>query len=296
MHFLDNVIDVNRYPLPEIARATRARRKIGLGVMGFADLLIALGVPYDDPRALGIADEIAGFLERESRAASAALASRRGPFPEFAASRWADAGSPPLRNATTTTVAPTGTISIIAGCSSGIEPLFAIAYERHVLDGERLVEVHAGFRAAAGARGLYTPALEAELARHGRARGLTGLPEDLQALFATAHDVAPAVHVRVQAAFQRHVHAAVSKTVNFPADATPEDIAAVYRLADELGCKGVTVYRDRSRAGQVLSYGAAGEEPEDAQRPPEVCPECGETLLERRGCAACRGCGWSRCL
>ena len=182
-----------------------------------------------------------------------------------------------MRNATTTTVAPTGTISIIAGCSSGIEPIFGVSYVRHVLDGARLVEVHPLFRRLAEARGIFTPALEEKLAARGRVRGLADVPADLQRLFPTAHDLAPETHVRMQAAFQRHVHAAVSKTVNFPADATPDDVAAVYMLAYDLGCKGVTVYRDRSRDAQVLRF---GEEEGDAPRPVEsVCPECRSTLV-----------------
>ncbi len=292
VHFLDNVIDANRYPLPPIERITRLNRKIGLGVMGLADLFIMGGIPYEDPSALALAQRIAAFLDRESIAASQELARRRGPFPSFPQSRWAARGEPPLRNATTTTVAPTGTISIIAGCSSGIEPLFAVSYVRHVLDGARLPELHPLFKRAAEARGIYTPALAARLAERGRVRGLPEVPDDLQRLFATAHDIAPEVHVRMQAAFQRHVHAAVSKTVNFPASATPEDVAAVYRLAYDLGCKGVTVYRDRSRDAQVLRFGD-DEVPEPAPAP--TCPECGAPLVVTGGCAACHSCGWSKC-
>jgi ribonucleoside-diphosphate reductase alpha chain len=295
VHFLDNVIDVNRYPLPQIDRATKANRKIGLGIMGFADLLIALGVPYDSERALEIAEELATVLEDESIAASMDLAARRGPFPNFAASRWAEAGSPPLRNATTTTVAPTGTISIIAGCSSGIEPLYAVSYERHVLDGERLLEVHPAFQRMAEERGIFTEALAAALAERGSVRGMDEVPEDLQALFATAHDLGPETHVRMQAAFQRHVHAAVSKTVNIAHDARPSVVADVYRMAYDLGCKGVTVYRDGSRAEQVLRFGETQDEVASL-RPLETCPECGSRLLGKEGCIACRSCGWSRCV
>jgi len=294
VHFLDNLIDANRYPLAQIDRMTKANRKIGLGVMGLADLLIELGVPYDTERALEIAGEIGEVLETESLAASAALAERRGPFPNFATSRWAESGSPPLRNATTTTVAPTGTISIIAGCSSGIEPLYAVSYERRVLDGERLVEMHPEFQRLAEARGVDTAALEAELAARGRVRGLDAVPEDLQALFVTAHDLGPETHVRMQAAFQKHVHAAVSKTVNLSHDAPPSVVARVYELAYALGCKGVTVYRDGSRGEQVLSFGEAVERVASL-RPVEVCPECRGRLVGHGGCVACRHCGWSRC-
>ncbi len=291
VRFLDNVVEVNRYPLPQIAAATRATRKIGLGVMGLADLLIELGVPYDDPGALELAGELAAFLEHESLAASAALAEVRGPFPAFAGSRWDVPGQPPLRNATTTTVAPTGTISIIAGCSSGIEPIYAVAYQRHVLDGEVLSELHPGFERRARERGLLDDALLAQLRLRGRVRGLAGVPPDLQALFATAHDVPVAHHVRMQAVFQRHVHAAVSKTINLPHDATPLDIRGAYELAYRLGCKGITVFRDGSRGAQVLAFGtavatAAAEDP---------CPECGAGLTRTAGCRACTRCGWSAC-
>jgi ribonucleoside-diphosphate reductase alpha chain len=295
VHFLDNVIDANVYPLPQIERITKHNRKIGLGPMGFADALILLGVPYDDPRALELGAELAAFFERESLRASAALAERRGPFAGFALSRWVDEGSPPLRNATTTTVAPTGTISIIAGCSSGIEPLFAVSYARHVLDGERLVEVHPEFRARAEKAGIWSEGLAETLAARGRVRGLDGVPAELSRLFATAHDLSPEVHVRMQAAFQRRVHAAVSKTVNFPTEATPADIAAVYRLAYDLGCKGVTVYRDRSHDEQVLAFGSAPEPRHAPRVTSDTCPECGGVLSGHRGCRACRSCGYSRC-
>jgi ribonucleoside-diphosphate reductase alpha chain len=291
VHFLDNMIDANRFPLPQIERVTRANRKIGLGVMGWADMLIRLGIPYDAPQALELADTVGGFLTREARAASARLAETRGPFTNFPFSRWAERGSPPLRNATTTTVAPTGTISILAGCSSGIEPLYAVSYVRHVLDGERLVEVHPIFHELAAARGIYSPELAAELARRGGVRGLDGVPEDLQRVFPTAHDLTPETHVRMQAAFQRHVDAAVSKTVNFASSASAADVAAVYMLADELGCKGVTVYRDGSREGQVLQFG--GDTDHHAKA--ENCPECGEPVVVGEGCVLCRSCGWAKC-
>jgi ribonucleoside-diphosphate reductase alpha chain len=271
VRFLDDVIDVTRYPLPQIEAITKKNRKIGLGVMGFADLLIRLGVPYDAPRALELAAALGDFIERESLAASAELARTRGAFAAYAHSRWPGRGVPPLRNATTTTVAPTGTISIIAGCSSGIEPIYSIVYDRHVLDGTTLREVHPLFAATATARGFADEALWKALAARGRARGTAGVPEDVQRLYATAHDLPPEVHVRMQAVWQKHCHAAVSKTVNFPFEATPEDVMRVYQLAYDLGCKGVTVYRDRSRATQVL--GAAGRpiapEPATESEPPE---------------------------
>jgi ribonucleoside-diphosphate reductase alpha chain len=291
VRFLDDVIDANRYPLPEIEQATRATRKIGLGVMGLADLLIALGIPYDAPEALALGAEIAHFLERESLAASAALAEERGPFPAWAASRWAQAGHRPLRNATTTTVAPTGTISIIAGCSSGIEPLYAVAYDRHVLDGAVLTEVNAAFRAIAEAGGFWSPALARIIAEVGGVRGLAAVPAAVQAVFPTAHDLAFPAHVRMQAAFQKHVHAAVSKTINLPRSATVADVKAAYRLAYDLGCKGITVYRDGSREGQVLRFGEAAAVEPGAP----TCPECGRPLVVAEHCQLCRSCGWSAC-
>jgi ribonucleoside-diphosphate reductase alpha chain len=291
VRFLDDVVEVNQYPLPAIADATRATRKIGLGVMGLADLFIDLDVPYDDERALAIGAEIAAFFERESLAASTALGAERGAFPAFAGSRWDLAGHAPLRNATTTTVAPTGTISIIAGCSSGIEPLYAIAYDRHVLDGAILPELHPGFARRAAALGLLDDDLVATLRVRGRVRGLATIPADLQALFVTAHDVPVEHHVRMQAAFQRHVHAAVSKTINLPNDATPDDVRGAYLLAYAAGCKGITVYRDGSRAMQVLAFGDTGAAPP----PPEGCPACGGELRDGGRCRVCLSCAWSAC-
>jgi ribonucleoside-diphosphate reductase alpha chain len=290
--FLDDVIEVNHYPLPEIESATRATRKLGLGVMGWADLLIELGIPYDSDEARGLGGRIAETLERESLAASEELARVRGPFPAWQGSRWQLAGHAPLRNATTTTVAPTGTISIIAGCSSGIEPLYALAYERHVLDGAVLPEVNPAFRAAAEAQGLWSEALAARLAERGSIADLPGLSPATRALFATAHDVSVEGHVRMQAAFQRHVHAAVSKTINLAKDAAPADVRRAFQLAYDLGCKGITVYRDTSREGQVLVSGGAAAE---AAAPRPACPECGAPLLIRDRCRMCRSCGWSVC-
>jgi len=290
VRFLDDVIDVNRYPLPQIEAATRRTRKVGLGVMGLADLLAASGIPYDDPRALELAGLIAAFLERESLAASVELAEARGPFPAWAGSRWQRAGHAPLRNATTTTVAPTGTISIIAGCSSGIEPLYAIAFERHVLDGVVLPEVHRGFRAEAEAGGFWSDELAQTIAARGGVRGLARVPPDVQARYPSAHELPYPVHVRMQAAFQRHVHAAVSKTINLRADASADDVRAAYLMAYELGCKGITVYRDGSRAEQVLTFGGGA-----AAEAGESCPVCGQPVVVGPRCRVCRNCGWSAC-
>ncbi len=291
VRFLDDVIDANRYPLIEIERATKTTRKIGLGIMGWADALAAMNRPYDSEEAIALADRIATFLEDESLAASRALAEQRGPFPAWAGSRWEDLGQRPLRNATTTTIAPTGTISIIAGCSSGIEPLYALAYRRNVLDGAQLTEVNPAFEALAKERGFASPELFAAIALHGGVRGRSEVPVDVQRAFPTAHEIEVAVHVRMQAVFQRRVHAAVSKTINLPRSATAADVKAAYQLAYELGCKGITVYRDGSRDGQVLVTGA---QPVAVATAPS-CPECGQPLVVQTKCRLCRHCGWSVC-
>ncbi|MBA3542453.1 MAG: adenosylcobalamin-dependent ribonucleoside-diphosphate reductase [Deltaproteobacteria bacterium] len=289
--FLDDVIDANRYPLPEIERATRATRKIGLGIMGWADALAALGIPYDSEDALVLAGKLAGFVERESLATSVALAERRGAFPAWEGSRWQQANHRPLRNATTTTIAPTGTISIIAGCASGIEPLYALAYRRNVLDGAELTEVNPAFQRVAAERGFGSDELFGQVAETGGVRGNPSVPIDVQQAFPTAHEIDFATHVRMQAVFQRHTHAAVSKTINLHRTATPLDVKAAYQLAYELGCKGITVYRDGSREGQVLVTGARSAAPIAAPG----CPECGAVLVVQTSCRLCRSCGWSVC-
>jgi ribonucleoside-diphosphate reductase alpha chain len=293
IRLLDDVIDANGYPLPQIEEITTRNRKVGLGVMGFADALVRLGVPYDSERALAVGEELAAFIEREAQAASAELARERGPFANWSGSRWERAGLPPLRNATTTTIAPTGTISILAGCSGGIEPLYAISFVRQVLDGERLLDVHPLFVERARSEGWYSESLMAAIAERGSVRGMDGVPDEVQRLFATAYDVAPSWHVRMQGAFQRHVHNAVSKTINFPRSATVEDVARAYEEAYRLGCKGVTVYRDGSRDEQVLSFGS-----ERAVQKDQPCPECGAPMppAHQGACSVCLECGYSRCL
>ena len=257
--FLDNVIEVNRYPLPQIEEMTLANRKIGLGIMGWADMLILLGIPYHDRRALDLADRIMEFITAEARAASRQLAIERGPFPNFTDSLYESSGSKPLRNATSTTIAPTGTISIIANTSSGVEPLFAVSYIRQVLDNDILVEVHPIFERLAREKGFYSAELMKKIAEQGTVQNIPEVPLEVRRLFITAHDITPRDHILMQAAFQKHTDNAVSKTVNFPNKATQEDVAQVYRLAWKEGCKGVTIYRDGSRDQQVLSVGKTAE-------------------------------------
>ncbi len=286
--FLDDVIDANVYPLEQIEHITRTNRKIGLGLMGWADTLIALRIPYDSQRALDLADEVMRFILDEARAASRELAEERGPFPAWLGSRPEQAGVGRLRNATVTTIAPTGTIALLAGCSSGIEPLYAVAYVRRALDGKARLEIfHPELERMARERGCWSEALREHVLATGTLEGAPGVPDDLRALFRTAHEISPEWHVRMQAAFQAHVENAVSKTVNAPRSASVDDVAATYRLAYELGCKGITVYRDGSRDGQVLairsSAGGSGEqvvaspEHEPSPLPPASCPECAPT-------------------
>ena len=260
VHFLDNVIEVNNYPLPQIDEMTRSNRKIGLGVMGWADMLIMLGIPYDSAEAIKLGEQTMKFINDEGHAASRALAVTRGAFPNYKGSTYDRPGAAPIRNATVTTIAPTGTISIIANSSSGVEPLFAVSYVRQVMDKNILVEVNPLFEKIAKAEGFYSEALMQRIAEHGTIHDITEIPESIREIFVTAHDITPEVHISMQAAFQKHVDNAVSKTVNFPNDATMEDVEKVYRLAYESNCKGVTIYRDGSRDEQVLSVGSKKEE------------------------------------
>ncbi len=271
VHFLDNVVEVNKYPLPQIAEMTTANRKIGLGVMGWADMLIKLGIPYNTDEAIELAEKVMKFINDQGHIASQDLAKKRGPFPNFKGSAYDQKGMPPLRNATVTTIAPTGTISIIANSSSGVEPLFAVSYVRQVMDNDILVEVHPYFEAIAKERGFYSPELMQRIADHGSIHDMEEIPEDIRGYFVTAHEISPEVHIKMQAAFQKYTDNAVSKTVNFKKEATVQDVSRVYELAYKLDCKGVTIYRDGSRDQQVLSKGkkeeAAVHEEVDRDKP-----------------------------
>ncbi|RME38758.1 MAG: vitamin B12-dependent ribonucleotide reductase [Planctomycetota bacterium] len=294
--FLDNVIDANRYPLPQIERMCKANRKIGLGIMGFADALYKLGVPYDSEEGVAWGERFMRFVHEESHRYSEQLAAERGCFPNWEGSIWDTKYHRPMRNATCTTVAPTGTISIIAGCSGGIEPMFSLAFFRNVLKGQAegespMVEVNAVFEEVAREQGFYSEGLMERLATEGSLAHIDGIPEAVRRVFVCAHDIAPEWHVKMQAAFQKHCDASISKTINFPESASVEDVDKIYRLAFQLGCKGVTVYRDGCRRHQPMAlkrsgkHGDAIKEQED-DRPrtlePATLPEIQSAIRVRQ--------------
>ena len=261
VHFLDNVIEANNYPLPQIHDMTHANRKIGLGVMGWADMLILLGVPYSSVEAVKLGKKVMKFINDEGHLASQELGKKRGSFPNFKGSIFDRKGAPPMRNATVTTIAPTGTISIIANASSGVEPLFAVSYIRTVMDKNVMIEVNPCFEQIAKERGFYSEELMKQIAEHGTLHDIPEIPVDVRNVFVTAHDITPNDHIQMQSAFQLYTDNAVSKTVNFPNTATIDDVENAYMLAYQTGCKGVTIYRDGSRDEQVLSTGKKDEVP-----------------------------------
>jgi len=268
VHFLDNIIEMNRYPLPQIESLSKSNRKIGLGVMGFADMLIKLGIPYDSDEAMSQGETVMAFIDQESKKASAALAQNRGNFENYKGSIFDTPETPFMRNAATTTIAPTGTISLIAGVSSGIEPVFSIVQTRRVLDGDSLHEVHPLFLKAAKAENFFHKTLIQKIADTGSLSEIDEIPKHIRTLYKTSHDISPEWHVKIQAAFQKHTDNAVSKTVNLTTEATEEDVAAIYLSAYKGGCKGVTIYRYGSRDRQVLNVGAeVQEKPTIAPRP-----------------------------
>jgi ribonucleoside-diphosphate reductase alpha chain len=319
VRFLDDVIDANQYPLEKTAEITHGNRKIGLGLMGFADVLIKMGIAYDSMDARKFGEYVMSTLEREARQASCELAEQRGVFPNFKGSRYDVPGGERLRNAAVTTIAPTGTLSLIADCSSGIEPLFALSYFRNILGEERVIEVHPGFAAVARGRGFFSDDLMEDLAKHGSISELGSdgaqafmIPEDVKRIFKTAYDISPSDHVRMQATFQQFSDSAVSKTVNLRASATVGDVAEVYHLAHEMGCKGVTIFRDTSKRHQVLRKPAVQfelksitqrettvisgiGETERAELAKEICAECGGPIEHSSGCLHCRVCGYTVC-
>jgi ribonucleoside-diphosphate reductase alpha chain len=311
VHFLDNIIDVSKFPIPQIEQMTRANRKIGLGVMGWADLLIKLGIAYDSEEAQCLADQVMKFISAEALQASRGLAEKRGPFPRWHYETiYQETHRPPQRNATITTVAPTGTISLIADCSSGIEPIYSVAFCRRSFGSDRMLYVHPLFEEYARECGFYSEGLINQIATGGSLENIAEIPEVARRLFVTTHQIAPKWHVQMQAAFQKHIDAAVSKTINFPHTATVDDVRGAYLLAYELGCKGLTIYRDGSREEQVLSTQAASfrqtstlaaasgaeiRSPQNQSLARNSCPDCGSILQHNGTCLFCT-CGYSVCI
>ncbi|WP_434064314.1 vitamin B12-dependent ribonucleotide reductase [Proteinivorax tanatarense] len=290
IRFLDNTLQASNYPLKKIQDMVLTNRKVGLGVMGFADCLIKLEIPYNSDKAINTAEKIMEFIQHHSKIYSQELAEQRGSFAGFDESVYPQKGIYMMRNATTTTIAPTGSISIIANASSGVEPLFAVCYKRNVLDNESLVEVHPLFEQIAKSRGFYSEELMEKIAQQGSVKGLKEVPEDIQKLFVTAHEIEPRRHIEIQSAFQRHTDNAVSKTVNFKAEATKEDIAEVFLESYKLKCKGVTVYRDGSRDAQVLTVGDNDKDKDKFNNNQSVQPRSrpqityGTTVKKKIGC------------
>jgi len=284
VHFLDNVVDLNKYPIEATEKMTKANRKIGLGVMGFADMLIEIGIPYNSEEAEKLARKIMKFITDEGRKMSEELGKKRGSFPNFKGSVWDKKGYKHMRNATVTTIAPTSNISIVAGCSSSIEPLFAISYIRNVADslGQNLIETNPLFEKAIIQKGIYSDELMENILSQSSIQNIKKIPEDIRRVFITAHDISPEWHVRMQGAFQKYTDNAVSKTVNFPHHTTPDDIERAYKLAYDLGCKGITVYRDGSRKFQIIKHSEKKSKQQLEKKPMVVesgyaggCDTCG---------------------
>ena len=293
VQFLDNLIDVNKFPLPEIEKATKVTRKIGLGIMGWSSLLIKLSIPYNSEEAVALAEKVMSFILNEATKKSQELAKSKGVFPAYKGSVW-EKQRMLMRNATLTTIAPTGTISIIAGpCSSGIEPLFALVYYRNVMDNDKLVESDPLFEEIAKERGFYSRELMQKIAETGSLKGVEGVPEDVKRVFVTSHDINPEWHVKMQAAFQKYTHNAVSKTINFPHDATQDEVRKAYMLAYDLNCKGITVYRDGSRDEQVLNMGKKKEAPQAAAKmePGKITPRPRPEVIVGTTTKVATGCG-----
>jgi ribonucleoside-diphosphate reductase alpha chain len=286
VHFLDNVIDVNRYPLAQIEDMTKGNRKIGLGVMGFADMLLKIGIPYNSEDAVDLAKSVMKFVKEEATETSRELTSKRGPFPNFEKSVFHERGEAHIRNATATTIAPTGTISLIAGSSSGIEPIFAISYIRNVMDKDELLEINPVFAEISKERGIFTQELMKKIAKEGTLKNIDEVPDDLKKIFVTAHDITPEWHIRIQSAFQEYTDNAVSKTINFPKNATENEVMQAYLLAYRSGLKGITIYRDGSRDEQVLNIGKVNKKETAIQKAPRPRPKVTKGFTEkiRTGC------------
>ena len=255
VRFLDNIIDMGNYPVRDTVRLAQANRKIGLGLMGFADTLFLLGIPYDSNSAVAFAEKLMKFVNDQAHKASAELADERGPFPNWNESIWRTKRNQRMRNAAVTTIAPTGTISIIAGCSAGIEPIYSLAFTRQVLTGKKLTEINPVFRQLAEEQGFYTNKLEAHIAKSGTIQDMPKIPASVRRIFKSAFDITPQWHIKMQAAFQKHCDTAVSKTINLPETATVAAVDKAYKLAYQLGCKGITVYRRKSRKNEPSASG-----------------------------------------
>ncbi|MGB2865151.1 MAG: adenosylcobalamin-dependent ribonucleoside-diphosphate reductase [Sedimentisphaerales bacterium] len=253
VRFLDNIVDVCNYPVRDTVRLAHGNRKIGLGLMGFADCLFALGIPYDSKQGVDFGTELMKFFNEKAHEASAELADLRGPFPNWNSSIWQTGKTPEIRNASITCIAPTGTISIIADCSSGIEPVYSLVFYRQVLDDSKMLQIDPVFKRMAEKRGIYSEKLKKQIARTGSIQKIAGIPADIRRIFRGAYDIKPEWHIRMQAAFQQHCDAAVSKTINFSEKATVSAVDKAYKMAYRLGCKGVTVYRQHSRKYQPMS-------------------------------------------
>ncbi len=285
VRMLDNVIDVNEYMIPAIGERCRGNRKIGLGIMGLADAMYELGIKYDSEEGLEFARRVAGVLTQGAFAASESLARQRGSFPNWAGSLWDTRHHRPMRNAAVTTIAPTGTLSILAGCTGGIEPAFALAFYRHILGGQEMLEVNGPFRRYAEQHGFWSDELAKRLAAGERLGKIGGVGHRAAELFVTAHEIEPSWHVRMQAVFQECIDGAISKTINLPKTAAPADVESLYQIAFDLGCKGVTVYRDQCRVGQPMAL-ATGT---------RACPQCRGDLPDEPGCSRCPHCGYTLC-
>ncbi len=300
IHYLDNVIDVCEYPIPEIGEMSRTTRKIGLGVMGWADMLVALGISYQTQEAVDLGGKLSKFIQDEARQASVILGEKRGSFPGFVGSKW-ETQYPAMRNSTVNTVSPTGTTSIIANCSSSIEPIFALAYVRKNLldlDKTTMYEVNQEFERIAKERGFYSKELMQKIGEKGGVQHLDEVPDDVKEIFVIAHDVPWEWHIRMQAAWQKHVDSAVSKTINMPSDVIPEDVANAFKMAFDTGCKGITIYRDKSKSKQVLNIAGSQEKTDnqDEGAASNGCPECGAEMQMQDGCKTCPECSYSYCL